>query len=146
MASSYLEYRDTGFWVSDYQAEVWLYLLAQQAQALADAPPWLVAAGSDWHAQATVGFMGCVSSLLDELLQNDPSREAVAITLSDRALQRLAEWSPAIPKKLVNSFGTGGREESFTTDLNVAPVLACGRTFISLLRHELPPGYTNWAR
>jgi hypothetical protein len=30
--------RDAGFWVKDFQAEVWLYLLAQQARAMADAP------------------------------------------------------------------------------------------------------------
>jgi hypothetical protein len=39
VGSSNLGYRDAGFWVSDYQAEVWLYLLAQQARAMADAPP-----------------------------------------------------------------------------------------------------------
>lgn len=138
-------YRGSGFWVGDYQAEVWLYLLARQAQAMADAPPWLAAAESDWRAQATVGFMGCVSSCLDEHLGTDPDRVAVAIALSERALQRLTEWSPAIPKKIVNSFGTGGQEESFTTDLAVGPLLACGRAFISLLRGELPPGYDRWA-
>ena len=146
MGSSYLEYRDAGFWVRDYQAEVWLYLLAQQARAMADTPPWLAAAARDWHEQATVGFMGCVSSCLDEHLQTDPGRVAVAIDLSERALQRLTQWSPAIPKQVVNSFGTGGEEESFTKDLAVGPLLACGRAFISLLRGELPPGYRGWAR
>ena len=38
-----MDYRGSGFWVSDYQAEVWLYLLAQQALAISDAPTWLVA-------------------------------------------------------------------------------------------------------
>jgi hypothetical protein len=109
-------------------------------------PPWVSAAATDWHAQATVGFVGCVSSCLDEHLHTDPARVAVAIDLSGRALQRLTEWSPAIPKKVVNSFGTGGEEESFTTDLAVGPLLACGRAFISLLRGELPPGYDRWAR
>jgi hypothetical protein len=113
---------------------------------MAGAPPWLAAAATDWHAQATVGFMGCVSSCLDEHLQADPGRVAVAIDLSERALQRLMEWSPAIPMQVVNSFGTGGREESFTMDLAVGPVLACGRYFISILGGEIPPGYTGWAR
>jgi hypothetical protein len=143
VGSSYLDYRDAGFWVRDYQAEVWLYLLAQQARAMPEAPPWLAAAEDDWHAQATVGFMGCVSSCLDDHLQTDPGRVAIAIDLSEGALQRLTEWSPAIPRKVVNSFGTSGEEESFT-DLAVGPVLACGRAFISLLRGELPPGNNGW--
>jgi hypothetical protein len=116
------------------------------ARAMHEAPPWLVAAEDDWHAQATVGFMGCVSSCLDEHLQTDPGRVAVTIDLSEGAVQRLMEWSPAIPRKVVNSFGTGGQEESFTTDLAVGPLLACGRAFISLLRGELPPRYHGWAR
>jgi hypothetical protein len=146
VGSSYLEYRDAGFWVRDYQAEVWLYLLAQQAQTKADAPPWLAAAASDWHAQATIGFMGCVSSCLDDHLLTDPGREAIAIDRSERAVQRLMEWSPAIPMQVVNSFGTGGLEESFTSDLAIGPLLACGRFFIKILRGEIAPGYTGWAR
>lgn len=146
MGSSNLGYRDAGFWVKDHQAEAWLHLLAQQAQSIADPPPWLAAAGDDGHLQATAGFMGCVSSCLDEHLQTDPGREAVAIGLSQRALQRLTDWSPAIPGKVVNCFGTGGQEESFTTDLAVGPLPACGRAFISLLRAELPPGYDRRAR
>ena len=141
-----MDYRDSGFWVKDFQAEVWLYLLAQQAQEMADAPSWLAAAGRDWHMQATVGFMGCVSSCLDEHLGTDRDRVAVAIDLSERGLQRLADWSPAIPREDVNSWRTGGEEESFGADLDVDPVLRCGRTFISLLRGELPPGNTGWAR
>lgn len=141
-----MDYRGSGFWVSDYQAEVWLYLLAQQAHAMAGAPAWLAAAGSDWHAQATAGFTGCVSSCLDEHLGTDPGRVTVVIGLCERALQQLAEWSPAIPRKTVNSFGTGGQPESFTTDLAVGPLLACGRAFIALLRGEFPPGYDRWAR
>jgi hypothetical protein len=92
-----MAYRDSGFWVRDFQAEVWLYLLALQAQATADAPPWVAAAERDWHVQATAGFTGCVSSCLGEYLGTDPGRVAVAIDLSERAPQRLVEWSPAIP-------------------------------------------------
>ena len=68
---------------------------------------------------------------------------AVAIDLSEQVLQRLTEWSQAIPKKTVNSFGTGGQDESFATDLAVGSLLACGRAFISLLHGELPPGMTD---
>jgi hypothetical protein len=46
----------------------------------------------------------------------------------------------------VNSFGPGAEEESFTKDLAVGPVLACGRFFIRILRGEIPPRYTGWAQ
>lgn len=138
-------YRGSGFWVRDEQAEVWLYLLTQEAKAVADAPAWLARACDDWEIQATTGFVGFVSSCLDEHLGTDPERVSLALHLSERALQRLLAWAPAIPRGLVNSFGTGGDAEGFTTDLPTEPLLACGRAFTRLLRGELAPGYHSWA-
>ncbi|MFJ8489012.1 hypothetical protein ACIRBZ_11690 [Streptomyces sp. NPDC094038] len=146
MGSSNMDYGGSGFWVRDYQAEVWLYLLAQEAKAVTGAPAWLVRAREDWETQATVGFMGFVSSCLDEHLGSDPDRVTLTVHLSERVLQRLFTWAPAIPKDLVNSFGTGGGQESFNADLPTDSLLACGRSFISLLRGELAPGYDQWAR
>ena len=141
-----MDYRGSGFWVRDWQAEVWLYLLAQEARTVADAPAWLAGARDDWEVQATAGFMGCVSSGLDDHLGTEPDRVALARDLSERVLQRLLAWSPAIPKDVANSFGTGGEEESFNADLPTDPLMACGRTFIALLRGQLPPGFDRWAR
>ncbi|MET8351848.1 MULTISPECIES: hypothetical protein [unclassified Micromonospora] len=146
MGSSYLDYRGSGFWVRDFQAEVWLYLLAQEAKKIPAAPVWLVDAQDDWETQATAGFMGCVSSYLDDHLGTQPDRAALVLDLSERVLRRLHAWSPAIPKDLVNSFGAGGEQESFTSDLPTGPLLACGHAFISLLRGEFPLGHDGWAR
>ncbi|MFJ1756157.1 hypothetical protein [Kitasatospora sp. NPDC088134] len=145
MGSSNMDFRDSGFWVRDYQAEVWLYLLAQEAGAVAEAPVWLADARDDWQAQATAGFMGCVSSCLDKHLGTEPDRVALVLGLSERAVQRLLAWAPAIPKDLANSFGTGGDHEAFDADLPTGPLLACGRAFTGLLRGEFPPGYDRWA-
>ena len=146
VGSSNLDYRGSGFWVRDYQAEVWLYLLAQEVKAVPDAPVWLTEAGADWEVQATAGFMGCVSSGLDDHVGTAPDRVAVALDLSERALRRLQGWSPAIPKDLANSFGTGGQRESFDSDLPTGPLLACGRAFTLLLRGDFPAGYDRWAK
>lgn len=139
-------YRDSGFWVRDYQAEVWLYLLAQQARETPDVPAWLATAADNWHLQATAGFTGCVSSCLDEHLGFDSARVAITLELSEQALKRLVAWSPAIPKRIVNPFGTGGQAESFAMDLPTGPLRACGRSFVRLLRGEYPPGHRGWAR
>jgi hypothetical protein len=133
VGSSYLDYRGIGYWVRDAQAEVWLYLLAQQTP---DAPAWLAAARRDWHTQATAGFNGCVSSCLDDHLGSDPDRVATVIDLSERVLTQLAAWSPAIPKDVVNSFGIVG---SFQADLPIGPLLTCGRAFVRLLNGDRPP-------
>ncbi|MFK0258470.1 hypothetical protein [Streptomyces sp. NPDC090445] len=68
------------------QAEVWLYLLAQEAKAVADAPEWLARACDDWEMQATTGFVGFVSSCLGRHLGTDPDRVALALHLSERVL------------------------------------------------------------
>jgi hypothetical protein len=146
MGSSNLDYRDAGFWVRDFQAEVWLWLLADEAARLPDAPAWLADAREDWAAQATAGFMGCLSARLDDHLGTDAERVALTLDLSERVMRRLTAWSPAIPKDLANSFGTGGEPESFDEDLDTDAVLACGRAFITLLRGDFPPGYDRWAR
>ncbi|MCN0178243.1 hypothetical protein [Salinispora arenicola] len=141
-----MDYRGSGLLVRDYQAEVWLYLLAQEARKVPAAPVWLIDARDDWETQATAGFMGCVSSCLDEHLETELDRTAFVLDLSERVLRRLHDWSPAIPKDLVNSFGAGGEQESFNSDPPTGPLLACGHAFISLLRGELPPGHDGWAR
>jgi hypothetical protein len=146
VGSSNLDYRGAGFWVRDFQAEVWLWLLADEAARLPDAPVWLADAREDWLVQATAGFMGCLSSGLDDHLGTDAERVALTLELAGKVMRRLTAWSPAIPKDLVNSFGTGGEPESFDHDLDTDQVLACGRAFITLLRGEFSPGYDRWAR
>lgn len=141
-----MDYRGFGFWARDHQADVWLYLLTQENQGGRGRSRLARRRREDWETQATVGFTGFVSSCLDEHLATDPERTALTLQLSERALQRLLAWSPAIPKDLANCFGTGGPGSRFGGDLPTDPLLACGRAFISLLRGELPPGHSTWAR
>ncbi|MFI6285028.1 hypothetical protein ACIBCM_09760 [Streptomyces sp. NPDC051018] len=145
MGSSYMEYRGCGFWSRDFQAEVWLYLLSREAAQAAGRPAWLDAARGDWEIQATTGFMGCVSPCLDEHLGAHPDRVATVAALSELVRQRLTGWDPAIPKDVVNAFGTGGEPESFNDDLDTRPLLAFADMFIGLLRGEIPaePGTTS---
>ncbi|MFI0854575.1 hypothetical protein ACH4TX_24715 [Streptomyces sp. NPDC021098] len=145
MGSSNMDYRGSGFWVRDAQAEVWLYLLAQEAKTIAAPAEWLVAAREHWELQATLGFTGCVSPCLDDHLGTHPDRVSLTIDLSERVMQRLLAWSPAIPKDVANSFGTGGQGSWFFADVPTETHLACGRAFISLLRGEFPPGIHRWA-
>ncbi|MFJ7201222.1 MULTISPECIES: hypothetical protein [unclassified Streptomyces] len=133
-----MDYRGCGFWARDFQAEVCLHLLSEEAGHVADRPAWLDDARGDWEVQATAGFMGCVSSCLDEHLRVDPDRVAVVLGLSERVRQRLVQWAPAIPKDVVNAFGTGGEAESFNSDLDTALLVKFADAFISLLRGEIP--------
>jgi hypothetical protein len=136
MGSSYMDYREHGFWARDFQAEVWLYLLSEEAASVTERPDWLNAARDDWRIQATVGFMGCVCSCLDEHLGAAPDRVATAVALSERVRERLQQWAPAIPRDLVNGFGTGGESKSFKRDLDTDLLLKFAGAFIALLHGE----------
>ncbi|MFD7547663.1 hypothetical protein ACFV0R_02150 [Streptomyces sp. NPDC059578] len=140
-----MDHRGCGFWARDFQAEVYLYLLSEEADDVADRPAWLDAARADWRSQATTGFMGCVSSCLDEHVGVDPERIAMVLALAERVRQRLMRWAPAIPKDVVNAFGTGGGAESFNRDLDTALLVKFADAFVRLLRGEIPaePGTTT---
>jgi hypothetical protein len=131
-----MDYREHGFWARDFQAEVWLYLLSEEAASVTERPDWLNAARDDWRIQATVGFMGCVCSCLDEHLGAAPDRVATAVALSERVRERLQQWAPAIPRDLVNGFGTGGESKSFKRDLDTDLLLKFADAFIALLHGE----------
>ncbi|MFF0446657.1 hypothetical protein ACFYT4_09625 [Streptomyces sp. NPDC004609] len=137
MGGSYMEYRESGFWSRDFQAEVWIYLLSKEAADVVDRPAWLDEARDDWEIQATAGFMGCISPRLDEHLGLDPDRVATVLALSELVRQRLTRWAPAIPKSVVNAFGTGGEQESFNDDLDTKSLLRFADLFLSLLRGEI---------
>ncbi|MGP4047807.1 hypothetical protein [Streptomyces sp. 2A115] len=138
MGSSYMDYGGSGFWARDFQAEVWLHLLSEEAGGVVGRPAWLDGARADWELQATVGFTGCVSSCLDEHLGTDPDRVALVVALSERVRQRLVQRAPVIPKDVANAFGTGGEKESFGGDLETSLLLRFADAFIGLLRGEIP--------
>lgn len=62
----------------------------------------------------------------------------MVLLLSERVRQRLVKWSPAIPKDVVNVFGTGGERESFNGDLDTGLLLKFADAYASLLRGEIP--------
>jgi hypothetical protein len=136
VGSSFTRLAGRGFWASDAAVEVWLFLLAREADQLADAPSWLREAARDWHANATLGVIGCVSAGLDDVLTS-PERVAAVIGLSEKALQWVRDHRPVLPADLLNSFGLGGPGSCFTRDVEVAHFLRVGEAFLKLLRGEL---------
>jgi hypothetical protein len=137
MGSSFIDYRGHGFWTHDAKIEVWLHLLCAEINDADDVPDWLLHAREHWHSQATVGFIGCVSPSLDQHLGNDERRVAQLLALSDRARRRLMAYSPAIPKDVLNSFGTGGPGSEFLDDVEPEALLPVADTFTALLRGEI---------
>ena len=109
MGSSFTEYNKNGFWARDGQVEVWLYLLVQEIEKLESPPEWLIQAKQDWHLQATVGFTGCVSPSLDEIVTSEERKELV-IRLCQSVLAKLKEIGPKLTVVAEYSYRTEGPE------------------------------------
>lgn len=137
MGTSYIDYRDRGFWSRDESARLWLHLLAAEIDADADRPGWLAEAGGEWRRQASAP--GSARPALDKYLGGDPGRVAIVVELSERVRDRLHRWTPAIPKEIVNGWGTGGGATPYCRNVDTVWLLRFSDVFVRLLRGELTP-------
>jgi hypothetical protein len=136
VGTSFTRYRGTGFWSRDASLELWLYLLAQEVRHLDSPPEWLRAAAEDWHLQATLGMVGCVSAGLDQHAPT-PERVALVLQLAERALAGLRGREEVLPAVWLNSLGLGGPGATFTRDVSTEMFTRVGEAFIRLLRGEI---------
>ncbi|MBB5912130.1 hypothetical protein BJY24_000997 [Nocardia transvalensis] len=137
MGSSFIDYRANGFWCRDGSAELWLYLLSEEADRVADRPAWLAEASADWRTQATLGCQGAVSASLDKHLGIDPERVETVVALSERVRLRLHGWAPAIPMETVNGWGTGGSGTQYCRNVDTVWMLRFADAFLRLLNGKL---------
>lgn len=86
MASSFVCFKEHGFWVADALLEIWLYCLAAEANRLPEIPNWLCEAAENWQLQAQGISTGAIYAGLDETLTNPP-RVDLALALCQAALQ-----------------------------------------------------------
>jgi hypothetical protein len=80
--------------VRDSFLEIWLTLLVKQIDRTLSPPPWLQDVREQWHI-ATMGFNGCVPTVLDEHLVT-PERRAVVLSLSEQAMRHLESHGPSL--------------------------------------------------
>ena len=86
MSTSYVEFREKGFWSWDRYLEDALRAIAQAPVPGAD-PAWLSEARQHWLRQASGVFAGWIHPQLDEFLPTE-DRQQVFLQLADVASQR----------------------------------------------------------
>jgi hypothetical protein len=136
MGSSFIDFRDYGFWSRDIGIELWLYLLIQEIDNLESIPDWLREARDHWHEQASVGFVGHVHPQLDDYLVSQ-DRIDLILMLSERVLQLLNEQGEYFLGAHLNSLGIGGGGYQSDTPFEVKHFTGVGHKFIELLRGEV---------
>ena len=90
MGSSFIDFKEYGFWGWDGAVEGWLYFLVQEIDKLESIPDWLREARDHWSEQAMVGFGGWIHPQLDDYLVSD-NRVNLVVLLSKNVLEWLEE-------------------------------------------------------
>lgn len=136
MGSSFIDFKDYGFWARDTHIDLWLYLLVQEIDKLESIPDWLKEAREHWYEQATVAFIGCVHPQLDDYLVSQ-DRIDLVMMLSERVLKLLGEQGEYLTGEYLNSLGIGGGGYQTTTNFEVENIVGVGHKLIELLRGKL---------
>jgi hypothetical protein len=98
MGSSFVGYRDKGFWVSDTWLQVWLHFIVIEIDSRVDQSTWLLNLRDSWYQWATIDCVGCMGIGLDEIAP-DEEKMQLLLHLSEGALKRLAAYGESIPKE-----------------------------------------------
>jgi len=134
MATSFVEFRTKGFWVSDSLLEVWLYFLAQAIDETHNPDTWLYQLQQHWFEQSRGICTGCVWVGLDDFATTD-ERAAIISALNERVVQRLDACGTTISKDTLNTIPSEGLV--WLDDLATDELKRVGRFFIRLVRGEL---------
>ena len=89
MGTSFVEYKEFGFWSRDSFLASWLGSLLDEMQRLPSREAWQESLMEHWQAQSTIDG-GVMSLGLDEFLINDERRDCM-LSLAHNALQRSDE-------------------------------------------------------
>jgi hypothetical protein len=145
MGSSFIDFRDVGFWTRDSVLEAWLHFLVQEIDSQAAVPAWLAEAREAWHIQATNSFTGCHWLDLDTYITT-ASHRAMLLRLMGSALGRIRSYGERIPAEELNAAGVGGPGEWAAPGPPTRPITCIGEALVQLLSHvplspERPPGF-----
>lgn len=136
MAKSYVTYNNQGFWVSDSELEVWLYLLVYEIDRLSEKPNWLINARQHWLFHATAGFLGCINASLPDIIDTEEKRKII-LDLAFKAKQQLLSFDTKIPSAFLTNAGVGGGSRMYDDPVLAAWFIEVGDKFIQLLNSNI---------
>ncbi len=140
MGTSFVEYRQYGFWARDSCLEVWLYTLAAEVDRLPDTSPWHCTLRDHWYEQARFGGVGCLWVGFDDYVTTE-EQIGVVIRLCEAALQTLEAHGETIASAYLNQIAREG--SSWSRDVETAIFTHVGQACIRLLRGEITTDAVN---
>lgn len=138
MATSFVEYREKGFWCDGAYLKLWLYLLIKEAESEANIfqnalPAQLI---EQWRFMATIMSGSAIELSVDELLANKHDKRLL-IKIIGKLHQKLLSYGYRIPAQLIidaNRDIKGSIWEEAPLTNSIAKV---GVLFQRLLRYKL---------
>lgn len=102
MATSFIDFKNKGFWCMDSYLEVWLNFFAQIIEKMDTIPEWLLETKNDWLIQASSGFTGCIELQLDSIITTCVRKDLIEQIIIKTNLS-LLEHGDYITKEDLNS-------------------------------------------
>ncbi len=91
MGTSYVEYKQFGFWGRDRYLAEWIELMLSEIQELPRKEPWLDSLSEHWRIQAVVDG-GCMEFSLDKFLADEAKKDLI-LSLAQKSQQRCSDES-----------------------------------------------------
>lgn len=149
MGSSFIEFRDVGFWSNDGLIEAWYASLIREIDDFSSPPAWLLELRAYWRDEISELRIGTHASGLDEHIRSSAEKELL-ISIVQGALTWLIARGDRDLGPMLTALGVGG--EPWTPfSLRVETLAPVGRAFLMLLEHvavppDLPPGFRAASR
>lgn len=139
MATVLVEFRSRGFWISVGALEIWLHLLAQQIEQMSDVPAWLKEFGDAADRAAKSTAVQYLMPDLDRYFIDDQRISTINSLITGTVASTMQEFRSAIPKNVLNSWGTGGgvRHSTFNADLPTWKVARIAAAYARLIAGEI---------
>ena len=100
MGTSYVEYKNYGFWTRDSLLSEWLQSMIAGMQASPQPEPWLQSLIEHWKIQTEING-GCMSLDLDEFLTDETRRNRI-LQFAQHAVLRSEETSRKTGKLFID--------------------------------------------
>lgn len=115
MATSYIEFKNYGFWAHDEFLEGLLYLIVKELKELPLDNDWKHILIESWTFSYSAGFMGCIPVELDEKL-NDEEKVNLILDVLKSIISKTHSDSNYLTYSELNSNLVGGKK---TTRLSI---------------------------
>ncbi len=139
MATVLVRFRCKGFWISIGALEIWLHLLAHQIEQMSEVPVWLKEFGDAADRAAKSTAVQYLMPELDRYLIDDDRISTIKSLITGTVASTMHEFRSAIPKSVLNSWGTGGgvRHSTFNADLPTWKVARIAAAYARLIAGEI---------